>query len=304
MSAMAKQLAIGGGGGWSWRALRFSVGAVIAVAGLTLLLAEMLASAVATPALQGALRGGLLAGAATALGALPVLFMRRGISARAEDAMLGFGAGVMLAASAFSLVIPAISAGADILGSRSVAAAFAGLSLAAGVAAMFAVERMVPHAHADLPSTGGLGVRAVWLMVFAILIHNFPEGLAIGAAFSGSEPGQGWPVALAIAIQDVPEGLVVALALRSVGHGAGRAAAIGAASGLAEPAGAVASAFVVSAVPALYPMALAAAAGAMLFVVSHEIIPGTHRRGHESAATLGVALGFVVMMVLDNAFGG
>lgn len=300
---MAKQLAIGNGG-WSWRAARFAIGAAVATAGLALLGAELVAAAVATPALRAALNGGLVAGAATALGALPVLFMRRGISARAEDAMLGFGAGVMLAASAFSLVIPAVAAGTDIVGSRGLSALFAAVSLAAGVVAMFAVEWAVPHVHADVPPAGGLGVRAVWLMVFAILIHNFPEGLAIGAAFSGGETAQGWPVALAIAIQDVPEGLVVALALRSVGHSAGRAAAVGAASGLAEPIGAVASAIVVSSAPALYPMALAVAAGAMLFVVSHEIIPGTHRRGHESAATLGITLGFVIMMVLDNAFGG
>jgi ZIP family zinc transporter len=231
--------------------------------------------------------------------------MRAEVPARTRDALLGFGAGVMLAASAFSLVVPALSAGTDLFFSRAWAAVLAGVALAAGVAGMFAVERLVPHVHDDSPlPTDRLGARAVWLMVFAILIHNFPEGLAIGAAFSGSVPAQGWPVTLAIAIQDVPEGLVVALALRSVGHGAASAAAIGAATGLAEPLGALASAIVVATLPPLYPVALAAAAGAMLFVVSHEIIPGIHRRGHESTATWGVTAGFVAMMVLDNAFGG
>lgn len=303
MSAMVRRISAGTIA-WSWGGIRFVVGATVIATGIVLVIAD-LAQAVARSAVLGAaLSGGMVAGAATALGALPVLFMRRGVSARTEDAMLGFGAGVMLAASAFSLVIPAVEAGTGIVGSRALASVLAAVSLAAGVAAMFAVEKAVPHVHSDGAATGGLGVRAVWLMVFAILIHNFPEGLAIGAAFSGTEPDQGWPVALAIAVQDLPEGLVVALALRSVGHGAGKAAGIGALTGLAEPIGAVASAAVVSAVPALYPMALAAAAGAMLFVVSHEIIPGTHRRGHESAATMGVALGFAVMMVLDNAFGG
>lgn len=179
--------------------------------------------------------------------------MRRGVSVRAQDAMLGFGAGVMLAASAFSLVIPAIAAADAIVGSRVLAA----VALAAGVAAMFGIERAVPHVHADAPAASdGLHVRGVWLMVFAILIHNFPEGMAIGAAFSGATAADGWPVALAIAVHYFPEGLVVALALRSVGQGAGRAA-----TGLAEPAGALASAFVVAAVPVLYPVALAAAAG-------------------------------------------
>lgn len=301
MSAMVRTLAVGTGG-WSWRTARFAVGAALAMVGLALMLADLTRTVIGSTVLTAALSGGMVAGAATALGALPVLLMRRRISAGTEDAMLGFGAGVMLAASAFSLVIPAVAAGTEIVGSRGLAALLAAVSLAAGVVAMFAVERAVPHTHGDVPAVGGSGIRAVWLMVFAILIHNFPEGLAIGAAFSGG--ASGWPVALAIAIQDVPEGLVVALALRSVGHGAGKAAGIGALTGLAEPVGAVASALVVSAAPALYPMALAAAAGAMLFVVSHEIIPGTHRRGHESAATMGVALGFAVMMVLDNAFGG
>lgn len=303
MSAMVERLSAGAVAG-SLGDMRFAAGAAVAVAGIVLLLADLVRAVADSPLLTAALSGGMLAGAATALGALPVLFMRRGISARAEDAMLGFGAGVMLAASAFSLVLPAVETGTGIVGSRALASLLAAVSLSVGVAAMFAVERAVPHVHNDGAPTFGMGGRAVWLMVFAILIHNFPEGLAIGAAFSGGDTAQGWPVALAIAIQDLPEGLVVALALRSVGHGAGKAAGIGALTGLAEPLGAVASAVVVAVVPALYPMALAAAAGAMLFVVSHEIIPGTHRRGHESAATMGVALGFAVMMVLDNAFGG
>lgn len=286
----------------AWRAARFTLGLAVAVCGAALLLAELAASVAASPALRAALAGGLIAGAATALGALPVVFLRRPVSARVQDAMLGFGAGVMLAASAFSLVLPAIDVAAEMVGGRFSAALLVAAALVLGVAGMFAVERNVPHVHVDAAEPNGLGVRAVWLMVLAILIHNFPEGLAVGAAFSGADPAQGWPVALAIAIQDVPEGLVVALALRSIGRSARLAAAVGAATGLAEPLGALLSAVVVSSVPVLYPASLAAAAGAMLFVVSHEIIPGTHRRGHETAATRGLAAGFAVMMVLDNAF--
>lgn len=303
MSALARSIAAARLAS-PWHALRFALGIAVAATGAVLLVADLAAAVAATPPLRAALAGGLLAGAATALGALPVLFMRRGVAAGTRDAMLGFGAGVMLAASAFSLVVPAVAAGADIVGSRKLAALLAGGALALGVAAMFAVERIVPHVHDEAAERGGIDARAVWLMVFAILIHNFPEGLAVGAAFSGTDPAQGWPVAFAIAVQDIPEGLVVALALRAIGHDAARAAAIGAATGLAEPAGALASAFVVAAAPPLYPAALAAAAGAMLFVVSHEIIPGIHRRGHEATATLGVTAGFVAMMILDNAFAG
>ncbi len=138
--------------------------------------------------------------------------------------------------------------------------------------------------------------------MLAILIHNFPEGMAIGAAFSGSDPSAGVPIATAIAIQDIPEGLVVALALRSIGHRPASAVLIAAATGLAEPIGSVAASAVLATLPSFFPFGLALAAGAMLFVVSHELIPETHRNGHQMPATLGVMGGFAVMMVLDNAF--
>ncbi len=251
-------------------------------------------------AVPEALWGGLAAAAATAVGALPVFFLRR-VSARLEDVMLGFSAGVMLAASVFSLLIPGIEAGTTLLGGKTAAALLAVFGLGLGVALMLAIEKILPHQHGDGEVAGdGVGFRRVWLLVLAILIHNFPEGLAIGTAFSGSEAGGGIPVTLAIAIQDMPEGLVVALALLTLGYRRRTAWLIAAASGLAEPLGAVAGAGLLAAVPALYPVGLTLAGGAMIFVVSHEIIPETHRRGHETAATLGLMVGFMVMMVLDT----
>jgi ZIP family zinc transporter len=253
-------------------------------------------------ALRGALLGGLGAFLATALGALPALALRN-LSDRAEGVMLGFAAGVMLAASAFSLIVPSIDAGAALFDGRMPAALIAALAIGAGALVMVGIDRTLPHEHRYLGPHGARKPWArVWLLVLAILIHNFPEGMAIGVAFSGGEPSAGIPIAAAIAIQDLPEGLVVALALRAIGHAPSRAVLLAAGTGLAEPVGAVAAAAVTEISPLLYPFALALAAGAMLFVVSHEIIPETHRKGHQLPATLGVMGGFAVMMVLDNAF--
>ena len=138
-------------------------------------------------------------------------------------------------------------------------------------------------------------------MVFALALHNFPEGMAIGVAFSGNDPGVGMPLTAAIAVQDVPEGLVVAVALRAVAVSPFRAAWIAALTGLAEPVGAVVGSLLTTGFALLYPLGLGFAAGAMIWVVSHEIIPETHRKGHEQFASLGLMGGFIVMMLLDTA---
>ncbi len=251
-----------------------------------------------------ALAGSGVAALATAAGALPALFVRH-ISPRWEDIMLGFGAGVMAAASCFSLVIPGVAAGAHLLGSRPAGALLVAAGLILGALFLLLADKMVPHEHHSAGRHGPdwLHLRSVWLMVFAICLHNFPEGMAIGVGFSGGDTSVGIPLAAAIAIQDVPEGLVVAVALRTVAYTPWRAAAAGALSGLAEPFGAVVSVALTSGFAPLYPAGLGFAAGAMLWVVSHEIIPETHRKGHEQAATLGLIGGFVVMMLLDTALG-
>jgi ZIP family zinc transporter len=253
-------------------------------------------------ALRGALLGGVGAFAATAVGALPALALRN-LSLRAEGLMLGFAAGVMLAASAFSLILPSIDAGEALFGGRMPAALLAAAAIGAGAVVMVGIDRTLPHEHRHLGRHGANAQWArVWLLVLAILIHNFPEGMAIGVAFSGAEPAHGIPIATAIAIQDLPEGLVVALALRAVDYSPAKAVLIAAATGLAEPVGAVLASAITGLTPVLYPFGLALAAGAMLFVVSHEIIPETHRKGHQLPATAGIMGGFAVMMVLDNAF--
>lgn len=251
-----------------------------------------------------ALAGSGVAALATAAGALPALFVHH-ISPRLEDGMLGFGAGVMAAASCFSLIIPGVAAGADMLGSRPAGASLVAAGLVLGALFLLLADKLVPHQHPRAGRHGPdwLHLRSVWLMVLAICLHNVPEGMAIGVGFSGGDPSVGIPLAAAIAIQDVPEGLVVAVALRTVAYTRWQAAAAGALSGLAEPIGAIVSVALTSGFAPLYPLGLGFAAGAMIWVVSHEIIPETHRKGHEQAATLGLIGGFVVMMLLDTTLG-
>jgi len=251
-----------------------------------------------------ALAGSGVAALATALGALPALFVRE-ISVRWEDIMLGFGAGVMAAAASFSLILPGVDAGTEILGSKPAGAAIVAAGLLLGALFLLLADKAVPHEHLSAGRHGPdwMHLRRVWLMVFAIALHNFPEGMAIGVGFSGGDTSVGVPLAAAIAIQDIPEGLVVAVALRTVAYAPWQAALAGALTGLAEPLGAIIGVALTSGFAPLYPAGLGFAAGAMLWVVSHEIIPETHRKGHEQAATLGLIGGFVVMMMLDTALG-
>lgn len=251
-----------------------------------------------------ALAGAGAAAAATALGALPALFIRT-ISDRWEDVMLGFGAGVMAAAASFSLILPGVAAGADILGSKSAGALLVATGLMLGALFLLLADKTVPHEHVQAGHHGPewMKSRRVWLMVFAIALHNFPEGMAIGVGFSGGDTSVGIPLAAAIAVQDIPEGLVVAVALRTVAYAAWQAALVAALTGLAEPIGAIVGVALTSGFAPLYPAGLGFAAGAMIWVVSHEIIPETHRKGHEQAATLGLIGGFIVMMMLDTALG-
>lgn len=256
------------------------------------------------PRMKGALLGGLVAAFATALGTLAVLFSPQ-FSQRSHDTMLGFGAGVMLAASSFSLVIPALAA-AKAQGATSWGAGgIVGAAILLGALLLLAVDRAVPHEHfvKGVEGPQARALKRVWLFVLAIVLHNVPEGLAIGVAFAGTDPVGAVALTTGISIQDVPEGMVVALALRRVGHGRLASAGLGALSGLVEPVAAVFGAALIGLSAGLLPWGLAMAAGAMLFVISHEIIPESHRMGHEAHATAGLMLGFVLMMLLDTALG-
>lgn len=254
--------------------------------------------------LHYALLGGLSGFLATALGAV-IAVVLRDIAARTQDIMLGFAAGMMLAASSFSLILPGIEAAQAISGNKLLAACVVVVGLALGVALMIGLDRFVPHEH---EKSGRIGpdaqrINRVWLFVLAVTLHNLPEGMAIGVSFANGDMKVGVPLTTAIAIQDIPEGLAVALALKVTGISTLRAALIAIGSGVMEPLGSVVGLGISTSFALGYPVALGLAAGAMIFVVSHEVIPETHRNGHETPATLGLMLGFGVMMFLDTALG-
>ncbi|MDR1529238.1 MAG: ZIP family metal transporter [Burkholderiales bacterium] len=280
------------------------IGCVILFLLILLLREHWLERLTADMRVYGALIGGLGAAVATAFGTFPILFSRQ-ISERIMDAMLGFGAGVMLAASAFSLIIPGLAAaqanGHGVWGASLIVSG--GLLL--GAMLLLLMEHSLPHEHfvKGVEGASSKTLRRVWMFVFAIALHNLPEGLAIGVAFGGGNTVEASALTAGIAIQDIPEGLVVALALLGAGYRRAICIAIGAGSGLIEPFGAIIGAVIVTFSAQILPWGLGFAAGAMLFVISHEIIPESHRKGHESYATIGLMLGFALMMTLDTALG-
>jgi ZIP family zinc transporter len=248
--------------------------------------------------------GSLAAGLATGFGALPMLFFRR-LSKRVENALLGFAAGVMLAASFFSLIIPGIDKAAEDLGGRPAGAAVVVAAILLGATALSLVHRYAPHEH---PGTGRhqgdpARHRRIWLFVIAITLHNLPEGLAVGVGFGAGERGEGMALALAIGLQNMPEGLAVAASLISIAYRRGTAVLIALATGLVEPVGGLFGAALVSIAEPVLPWGLGFAAGAMLFVISNEIIPETHRQGHEGLATSGLMAGLAIMLFLDVSLG-
>lgn len=284
--------------------LRRLLGLGIVVLGLFAMLQSfwrMLQAQYPEPVFEAFLAG-LMAAVATALGTLPVWFSQR-LSERVLDSLFGFGAGVMLAAVSFSLIVPGIEVARTTGSGPWGAGAIAGGGILLGAAVLLLVERAVPHEHfiKGVEGQRAQTLRRSWLFVFAIVLHNIPEGLAIGVAYAGSHTANASTLATGIAIQDIPEGLVVSVALIAAGYGRAVAIAIGMLSGIVEPMAAVLAAMVVGVSEQLLPWGLAFAAGAMLFVISHEIIPESHRKGHEAFATAGLMLGFVLMLLLDTA---
>lgn len=246
----------------------------------------------------------LLAGLLTGAGALGVFLVRR-LSPRLEDGLLSFAAGIMLAASFFSLLLPAIEYGELMYGGRTPAVLLAIFGLLSGAAALFLMNRYLPHEHFfaghEGPDTEALG--RIWLFVIAITLHNFPEGMAVGVGFAGGDVANGVSLATGIGIQNIPEGLAVAVSLVAVGYSRGQAFGVGFLTGLAEPLGGLFGSFAVSVAGPLMPWTLAFAAGAMLYVISDEIIPETHRRDFENLATFSLLIGFAFMMYLDATLG-
>jgi ZIP family zinc transporter len=243
----------------------------------------------------------LIAGAATGLGALPI-FVKKDFSRRTLDLMLGFAAGVMLAASSFSLLVPALDASVEAAGWTGVFT-IVGTGFLLGAGFVHLTDKYIPHEHFQKGPEGPSSKLArVWLLVIAITIHNFPEGLAVGVSFGGNDVITGISVAIAIGLQNIPEGLAVAAPLVREGYSRKYAAVLALLTGLVEPIGGLIGVSVVTFALGLLPYGLAFAAGAMIFVVGDEMVPESHAGGNERLATWGLMAGFIVMMSLDNAF--
>jgi len=252
----------------------------------------------------------------TALGAFVVVFTKR-ISPRVLDASLGMAAGVMIAASFWSLLAPAIEMSEQGCGRPDWLPLWVPATVGFVLGAVFlrVCDRLLPHVHPRLRTPEG--IKTSWhratLLVLAITLHNIPEGLAVGVAFgaaatmSGAERvaqlGAALALAIGIGLQNFPEGSAVSLPLRREGMSRGKALWYGQLSGIVEPIAGVAGAILVVAMSALLPYALAFAAGAMIFVVAEELIPESQSKGNVDLATMSVIVGFAIMMTLDVALG-
>lgn len=257
-----------------------------------------------------ALLATLFTWAVTALGAAMVFFFKS-IERHVLNTMLGFAAGVMIAASFFSLLLPAIeSTEAD----GGIPWLPAVVGFIAGGAFLLLIDMILPHLHLGLDTEKAEGVKTHWqrsvLLVLAITLHNFPEGLAVGVAFgaiAGNLPSASLASAIALAIgiglQNFPEGAAVSIPLRREGYSRLKSFLYGQASGIVEPVGGVLGAAAVLLIKPLMPYALAFAAGAMIFVVVEELIPESQRENNTNLSTIGALLGFAVMMFLDVALG-
>lgn len=246
----------------------------------------------------------------TALGAACVFFMKKALSDAVQRSLTGFAAGVMVAASVWSLLIPAVEQSAG-MGKCSFLPAFLGFWL--GILFLLALDHIIPHLHANSAQAEGSKSRLqrTTMMVLAVTLHNIPEGMAVGLSFAlaAQHAGEGaalsgaLALALGIGIQNFPEGAAISLPLRQEGLSAGRAFLYGSASGVVEPVFGILVVLVAGTIQPLMPWLLSFAAGAMMYVVVEELIPEAHLGEHSNTGTLGVMAGFLLMMVLDVALG-
>lgn len=245
----------------------------------------------------------------TTAGAACVFLMRGSIAPRLQKSLTGFAAGVMVAASVWSLLIPSIEmTGKD--GFPSIVPAIAGFSI--GILFLLLLDMIIPHQHIDSKQSEGpkSHLSKTAKLVFAITLHNLPEGMAVGVALAGALEHNSYmsmagaiALSIGIAIQNFPEGAIVSMPLRSAGNSRRKSFLMGTLSGVVEPVGAILTIVLASVVVPILPYLLAFAAGAMMYVVVEELIPETQEGKHSNMGTIGFALGFILMMSLDVLLG-
>ena len=245
----------------------------------------------------------------TVLGSAFVFFMRREMPERLQKALLGFASGVMVAASVWSLLIPSLEM-SGFTGPMSVMPASVGFL--AGIGFLLLIDQLTPHLHvgADTPEGPHSKLSRTAMLALAVTIHNFPEGMAVGVVIAsiiqgaeGISTAAALAVTIGIAIQNVPEGDIISMPLRAEGNNRMKSFLIGSLSGVVEPIGSVLIIGLASLMTPVLPYLLAFAAGAMLYVVVEELIPEASQGTHSNLSTIGFAIGFVLMMVMDVVLG-
>lgn len=255
------------------------------------------------------IKGILIPFVGTSLGAACVFFMKKEMSSLVQRIMTGFAAGVMVAASIWSLLIPAIEQSED-MGKLSFIPAVVGFML--GIFFLLILDTVIPHLHINSAETEGpkSSLKRSTMLVLAVALHNIPEGMAVGVVYAGLHSGNvkitamgALALSLGIAIQNFPEGAIISMPLKAEGIGKGKAFIYGMLSGIVEPIGALVTIIAASFVVPILPYLLSFAAGAMMYVVVEELIPEMSQGKHSNVGTIMFAFGFALMMVLDVALG-
>ncbi len=245
----------------------------------------------------------------TTLGATMVFLMKKEMNKKVEKILLGFASGVMIAASVWSLLIPSIEM-AETQGKVAWIPAAIGFLL--GIVFLLVLDSVVPHMHLESEKSEGMKskLKKTTMMVFAVTLHNIPEGMAVGVTFAGAlaqnagiTMAGAFALAVGIAIQNFPEGAIISMPLKSEGVSKPKAFLYGTLSGIVEPIGAIITILLTNAVVPILPYLLSFAAGAMIYVVVEELIPESQAGEHSNIGTIGVAIGFTIMMILDVALG-
>ena len=245
----------------------------------------------------------------TTLGAAMVFLMKKEMNKKVEKILLGFASGVMIAASIWSLLIPAIDM-AESQGKVAWIPATIGFLL--GIVFLLVLDGLIPHMHLESDKPEGIKskLKKTTMLVLAVTLHNIPEGMAVGVTFAGALIGNtgitmagAFALAVGIAIQNFPEGAIISMPLKSEGVSKPKAFLYGTLSGIVEPIGAIITILLTNAVIPILPYLLSFAAGAMIYVVVEELIPESQAGEHSNIGTIGVAIGFVIMMILDVALG-